>query len=69
MTKSRISLPTAFVVGITLALSFSTHAAPPCNADLDDDGAVGVKDLLNLLALGGRARTVQLILMGTAVSA
>ncbi len=53
MTRSRIGLPTAFVVGVAFALSFSTHAAPPCNADLDDDGAVGVKDLLNLLGAWG----------------
>ncbi len=49
MTKSRISRSIALAVGVMLALSFSTHAAPPCNADLDDDGAVGVKDLLILL--------------------
>ncbi len=53
MTRSRIGLPTAFVVGVAFALSFSTHAAPPCDADLDDDGAVGVKDLLFLLGAWG----------------
>ena len=53
MTRSRIGLPTAVVVGIALSLSFSTHAAPSCNADLDDDGAVGVKDLLILLGAWG----------------
>jgi len=56
MTRSRIGLPIVLAVGVALALSFSTHAAPPCNADLDDDGTVGVSDLLNLLATWGPCR-------------
>lgn len=53
MKISRQAPAAALAVGVSLALSFSTHAAPPCNADLDDDGAVGVKDLLNLLGAWG----------------
>ena len=53
MKISRQAPAAALAVGVSLALSFSTHAAPPCNADLDDDGAVGVKDLLILLGAWG----------------
>ena len=53
MKISRQALAAALAVGVSLALSFSTHAAPPCNADLDDDGAVGVSDLLILLGAWG----------------
>ncbi len=53
MKISGQTLAAALAVGVSLALSFSTHAAPPCNADLDDDGAVGVKDLLILLGAWG----------------
>ena len=31
---------------VTLALTGSVHAALPCDADLDDDGAVGITDFL-----------------------
>lgn len=53
MKVSRQALAAALAVGVSVALTFSTHAAPPCNADLDDDGAVGVKDLLILLGAWG----------------
>ena len=53
MTRSRIGLPVALAVGVALCISVSTQAAPPCNADLDDDGAVGASDLLILLVSWG----------------
>ena len=53
MKISRHALAAAVAVGVSVALSFSTQAAPPCNADLDDDGAVGASDLLSLLANWG----------------
>lgn len=53
MKISRQALAAALAVGASLALSSSIHAAPPCNADLDDNGSVGVSDLLILLAAWG----------------
>jgi hypothetical protein len=53
MTRSRIGLPIALVVGVALCISLPIHAAPPCNADLDDNGAVGASDLLILLVSWG----------------
>ncbi|MHC4081879.1 MAG: hypothetical protein ACYS15_12855 [Planctomycetota bacterium] len=38
---------------VALALAGPAHAALPCDADLDDDGAVGVTDFLLLLAAWG----------------
>ena len=38
---------------VALALTGSVHAALPCDADLDDDGAVGITDFLLLLAAWG----------------
>ena len=53
MKISRQALAAALSVGVSVALSFSTQAAPPCNADLDENGAVGASDLLSLLASWG----------------
>ena len=53
MKISRQALAAVLAVGAVSCFSMSTHAAPPCNADLDDDGAVGVSDLLTLLAKWG----------------
>ena len=41
------------VAGLALAFTSSIHAAPPCNADLDDDGQVGTSDLLVLFSFWG----------------
>ncbi len=41
------------VTGLTLSLANSIHAAPPCNADLDNDGQVGTSDLLVLFSFWG----------------
>ncbi|MCH8822864.1 MAG: hypothetical protein IH984_05075 [Planctomycetes bacterium] len=52
----RISSPRMFAVavaGLALMLTSSIHAAPPCNADLDDDGQVGTSDLLLLFSSWG----------------
>ena len=53
MKISRQTLAAALAVGVSVALSCSTQAAPPCNADLDDNGVVGASDLLILLASWG----------------
>ncbi len=47
------TLTAALALGASVALSFSTQAAPPCNADLDDNGVVGASDVLHLLANWG----------------
>ena len=41
------------VAGLALTLTSSIHAAPPCDADLDDDGQVGTSDLLVLFSNWG----------------
>ncbi len=53
MKTSRQALTAALAVGASVALSFSTKAAPPCDADLDDNGVVGASDVLHLLANWG----------------
>ena len=53
MKISRQALAGALAVGVSVALSSSIHAAPPCNADLDDNGSVGASDLLILLVSWG----------------
>lgn len=53
MRTSNSRLCALAIAGLALVFTSSIHAAPPCNADLDDDGQVGTSDLLTLLSSWG----------------